>query len=103
MKKLTKRKPSQRALLEFDLTDLGAAEEFKRAVKATDAYGALWEVSQSLFRPARKCGFSDNYPKRLNELLDGHHGDAIREMLRLLEAEFSNILEVRDVNLNDFS
>lgn len=86
-----------KAILEFNLPE--DRFEHTRAVKGTDAYIVLWEVSQQIFRPARKHGYLSD-PK-LNQLLGGDHGDAVEEAIGLLEDKFHELLRDRGISLED--
>lgn len=54
-----------KGILEFNLPEDG--EEFDTARNAAKYRAALWEISQLVFRPARKHGYSD---PRIQELLE---------------------------------
>lgn len=87
------------ALLALDLSTPDGRREHKRMTSATDAYIVLWDIGQQVFRPARKHGYS--HSPRLNELLEGDHGDSVTEAISLLEKKFYEIMEERGVNLDD--
>lgn len=57
-----------KATLTFDLPD--EKEEFDLATNAGRYRSALWEVSQAVFRPARKHGYSHRDINQLLECLD---------------------------------
>jgi len=86
-----------KATLEFDLTDNTERAEFTRAATADQAYGALWDIAQELFRPARKHGYND---KVLSALLE--HPE-VATAIAMLEDEFYRILEANEVSLNDYA
>lgn len=82
-----------KATLKFNLPE--EQEEFKDAQKAPDYKGALWEVSQEIFRPARKHGYPDS---EIQSLLDTC-GEKGSELVSKLEALFYTILEDREITL----
>jgi len=93
--------------LEFDLDEPSDRLAHKRCVSATDAYIALHEIANKVFRPARKHGYDD---KRLNELMetsreiidkDGCETRLGYEIISVLEDRFYKILEEYNVNLDD--
>lgn len=85
-----------RAKLEFDMADSDDASEFRRATKASEAFAALWEISQEIFRPARKHGYSDT---TLSEAMDSETVDK-SELIHRLEVKFYSILEERGIDLS---
>lgn len=82
-----------KAILEFDLSDADERDAHLRAIKAPDAYAALWDIAQEVFRPARKHGYSD---PDLNKLLKS---DDVEEAISLLEKRFYQILEDKGIDL----
>lgn len=93
--------------LEFDLDDPSDRLAHRRAMLATDAYIALNDIANLIFRPARKHGYED--PK-LNELIETSRkiigGDGIEttighEIVEKLERRFYRILEEHGVDLDD--
>lgn len=94
-----------KAVLEFDLFDPEDSSEFKCIQKARDMQISLQDISNEIFRPARKHGYSDS---KLNDLLDKSNttidefGDEILiglEIISILEDKFYRILEERGINL----
>ncbi len=89
-----------KAILEFNLPE--DRSDHIRATKATDAFIALWDIAQEIFRPARKHGYSDN---RLRELMDYEKdpktAEAVTEAISLLEQKFYEIVNERGVNPSD--
>jgi hypothetical protein len=93
-----------KGILQFDLDCVNDKLAHTRAVNATSAYLALWDVGQEVFRPARKHGYLD-LPE-LNALLrpndeDTETSKAVREAISMLEKRFYEILEHRGINLDD--
>lgn len=91
-----------KASLHFNLPE--EREEFETAVKAGDYKLALWEISQEIFRPARKHGYADQKIQKL--LLDIDHNADISseygkgtELISLLEERFYEILRERGIEL----
>lgn len=85
-----------KATLKFDLTDSDQVGEFHRAVKAGDAYSALWEIAQEIFRPARKHGYSDT---RIVAMM-GQCGEHAEGLVAELERRFWEILSERNIDLD---
>lgn len=95
------------AILKFNMDEPEDRVEFNRATKAAKAYGALWDISQEIFRPARKHGYPDS---NLNELIEksGDYEDKeygslniATEVISRLETKFYEILENNGVNLDE--
>jgi hypothetical protein len=82
-------------------------DELKGLVNYKAAHMALWEISQEIFRPARKHGYSDN---RLNTLLestrpmkeDGEEFPSGYEVVSKLEEKFYEILSEYDIKLGEY-
>lgn len=89
-----------KAILEFNLEEPYEEQAHRRAVKSLDAYLAIYDIAQEIFRPHRKHGYSD---ESINKYLN-HDNEAIREavydVIHLLEKDFYNILSARDINLD---
>jgi hypothetical protein len=77
-----------KASLSFNLNDPDDVEQFRRAVNANAAHIALWEISQQVFRPARKHGYADAL---LRTLFD-KNPDYAAELIGLLETRFYEIV-----------
>jgi hypothetical protein len=71
-----------KGILEFDLEDSHEKLAHKRALKATEAYIAIFRMSEEIFRHERKHGL---YPSYMSELED----------------RFYEILDDLDVRLED--
>lgn len=82
--------------LEFNLGELEDLKGFKRAVKATDAYLALWGISNEIFRPHRKHGYDWPGMPRLEDWSDQTH-----KVVECLEDMFFNLLNEYDINLDE--
>lgn len=80
-----------KATLTFTLPE--DADDHIKAVKAPDAFLALWRIQQEIFRPARKHGYND---AQLNKLLEI---EAVGEAIGLLEGMYREIID--DLGLND--
>jgi len=90
-----------KAVLEFNLDEPEDQQAHKRAVKATDAYLALWATGQEIFRPHRKHGYDDS---RINAYLgdgEGKEAEAVFEVISLLEERFYEILTKYGINLDE--
>ena len=59
-----------KAILEFQLPE--DQREHKFAIKGKDYILSLWEISQEIFRNARKHGYPD---KTLNDYIEGENGE----------------------------
>lgn len=80
-----------KAILEFNLPD--DSEEFKMTSKASAMSSALFNISNEVFRPARKHGYNE---ADINALLEKLGSDGY-ELISLLEQKFFSILEEHDV------
>lgn len=95
-----------KAKLEFDLDEIHDLYAFKRASSATDAYLALSEIANEIFRPARKHGYSDQEINKLIEstgIIKIECGDVQvgYEIISQLEDKFYSILRKYEVNLDN--
>ena len=82
--------------IEFDMADPEGRRAFADAVDGSDLRQALWDISQELFRPARKHGYPD---PALQELLEKKDSQGA-EIIALLEEKFFEILRDRNVELD---
>lgn len=80
--------------LKFNLPE--EQREFQDAVKASDYYLALWDVSQEVFRPARKHGYSDSEIQKLLQEIPEGKGE---ELISKLEDMFWEIMKERNIEL----
>ena len=97
-----------KAALTFNLDDPDDRKNFRKASNADQAYNTLWEISQEIFRPARKHGYND---AELNKLIedsgtyqDKEYGELGRgeEIISRLEKMFYEKLEENGVSLEDW-
>ena len=104
-----------KAILEFNLPE--ESVELDMAINAGNLQAAIWDVSQEVFRPARKHGYSDSTLQRLVEQLDAtveqlgkdqlsedwptdEYGPMnATDLISLLEKRFYDILEHHGVQL----
>lgn len=101
-----------KAILEFNLPE--ESVELDMAINAGNLQAAIWDVSQEVFRPARKHGYSDSTLQRLVEQLDvivdavekaddwptDEYGPMnATDLIGLLEKRFYDILEHHGVQL----
>jgi len=105
-----------RATLSFELPE--DQENFDLAVKGADAHLALWEISESIFRPARKHGYPDqniqNLLTNLDDLIEklkttnqlpsnwptDEYGPLnASDLIGKLENQFRELLRYRAINL----
>ncbi len=88
---------TEQGILKFDLTDSEARASFKKATKANDAWLAFWSMSQEIFRPARKHGYS-GVLYEINEMVE--QSPAVAEAIGMLEKRFFQILEEYAIELD---
>lgn len=74
-----------KAILEFDLNE--EREEFALCLNGAKLSCAISDISNHIFRPARKHGYDD---KTLNDLIEKNEG--AEEIIGLLEEKFIEIL-----------
>lgn len=75
--------------------------EMNRALNATNAYMALQEIGNVIFRPARKHGYINSKLRDMIEELDGANLTFTGEdLIGELEEMYNNILTTY-VNMND--
>jgi hypothetical protein len=97
-----------KATLTFTLPDDEA--EFQAAVDGHKYKAALWEISQRIFRPARKHGYSDTRIQSLLDTtdsvkvpsMDGYTDDGVgggTELVAALEKLFYEILNEEGIEL----
>jgi len=91
-----------KAILKFDLDNPDDLASFKRASSSGEAYRALWEISQQVFRPHRKHGYSNQKLQALLEHEDPKVAENVYEAISLLEAEFWAILGSVNIDLDDY-
>lgn len=84
-----------KAVLQFNLDNPDDRSRFLMASKAIEAYLALNDISEEVFRPHRKFGYQN---KELDKLLD--NPDVIKA-ISLLEEQFHDILKMRTIDLGD--
>jgi len=99
--------------IEFDLPE--DREDLDLALKAGALYSSLWDVSQKVFRPARKHGYSNPQLQKLLDKLDDLTSKHAKEdidwptdeygplsatdLISLLEKEFYTILDDQNIKL----
>lgn len=97
-----------KATIEFNLPE--EQEEFELAVKAGKYRAALWEISQQVFRPARKHGYSNMRIQTLLDTtdsvkvpaMDGYTEDMVgggTELIGELEKLFYQILQEEGIEI----
>lgn len=97
-----------KATLSFNLPE--EKDEFDTAVNAGKYKAALWEISQRVFRPARKHGYADariqSILDRANTMsapsMDGYTEDVVdlgTELIGQLEKLFYEILQEEGIEL----
>lgn len=70
-------------------------EELATTLQASSMSIALWDISNEIFRPARKHGYSEEEIRLLCEKI----GEDAETLIGLLEKKFYAILEENDVKL----
>jgi hypothetical protein len=68
--------------------------EFELAQRASDLNGAISDISNEVFRPARKHGYGD---EEITELIKKLGESDACALIGLLEKKFISILEDRDI------
>lgn len=91
-----------KATIEFNLPE--ESEVFESAIRATDYKLALWDISQEIFRPARKHGYSDEKIQKLLQTIDECVSTVMEngqgtDLIGLLEERFYEILRERGIEL----
>lgn len=82
------------AILKFTLPE--EIEEFNAARTGGMAHAALSEISQEIFRPARKHGYSDEDISNLIKKINKKCGEGVaEELISNLESKFHDILDNR--------
>jgi hypothetical protein len=82
-----------KATLTFTLPE--ETDDFDWARKGFDAFSALNDVRNEIFRPARKHGYSD---REINALMDKLGDDAV-QLIHELECRFNAILFDHKIDL----
>jgi len=82
--------------INYDLDNEEDRSSYERHRIAAGACHALWEISQKVFRPARKHGYSDIRIEKLMRSFDDSE-----ELIGLLEELFFEILDDNGVGLDD--
>lgn len=86
-----------KASLHFNLPEDN--EAFETAVAANHLKAAIWDISQRVFRPARKHGYpGTKMSKFLNA--DGELKEEIAEAIGELEELFYDVLDDHNLNLD---
>lgn len=81
---------SKKGILEFDLTDPIAQEDFELAIKAIDYKLTLWDFSQDVLRQMTKYGFING--RELTKVE--------RKLAQEITDKFYEIIGDRDVKLD---
>ena len=89
------------AILKFNMQDADEREAFKQAFHGTDLYLSLVDVRNTIFRPARKHGYSDSAVAELIALIEDQMPGTAAELIGRLEQLFNEILQ--DNNLGGFN
>lgn len=79
-----------KATLEFDLPE--EKEQFETALNAAKIQNAIYQISQEIFRPARKHGYAD-------VRMAGKLTPEITEVISTLETMFYEILNENDISV----
>jgi len=92
-----------KAKLIFNLEEPEEIAAHRRAVSATDAYIALSEIANEIFRPARKHGYPETILNKLIEVCpDNEEGYNVgSEIISQLETKFYEILTDNKISLED--
>lgn len=84
--------------LEITIEDKDDEAAVRRLIGADNAYLALSDIAEDVFRPARKHGYHDeDIQKYFRE--DSPHADAVHAVVSALTKLFYDALEERGINL----
>lgn len=83
--------------LQFSIEDKYEEQELRRALNANNAYSALWEIAQEVFRPARKHGYADPKIEQAMQNKELNH----EEIVGLLEEKFFDIIRDHNISFED--
>lgn len=91
-----------KASIHFNLPE--ESQDFHDAVHAVDYKLALWEISQEIFRPARKHGYPDEKIQKLLQTIDECVSTVMEngqgtDLIGLLEEKFYEILREKGIEL----
>jgi hypothetical protein len=85
----------KKVTIEFDIQDQYDDIHARRALNAEEAYSALSDIKNEIFRPARKHGYAD---REIEAAFDEEkHGD----LIALLEKKFHEILLEHGITSDD--
>lgn len=85
----------KKVTIEFDIQDQHDDICVRRALNADEAYFALSDIRNEIFRPARKHGYSD---REIEAIFDEEkHG----HLIAMLEKKFHEILLEHGITLDD--
>ena len=87
-----------KASLHFNLPK--EREEFNNAAKANEMKSLLFEISQEIFRPARKHGYSDPRMKKFLEE-GGQLKPEIADAIGVLEEIFYELASESGINIHE--
>lgn len=90
--------PDRMGTLHFNLDTPGGRMAMARALAADNAYQALSEVREQLFRPARKHGYGRQEIANALEIANKETDGAGTLLVALLEDLYTNIL--RDLSID---
>ena len=99
---------SKKVIIEFNVEDIHDELAAKRAMSADAVYGALFDIVNEVFRPARKHGYSDVELSKLLPLYENlteEQEAALQEKIELigcLERKFYEILERNKIDMDDY-
>jgi hypothetical protein len=86
-----------KGILEFNLPE--EQQEFETAVSAGRMKSLLWDISQEIFRPARKHGYSDHRMKQFLDT-DGELKEEVAEAIGVLEQMFYEFVREHNVEID---
>ncbi len=86
-----------KGILEFNLPE--EQQEFETAVSAGRMKSLLWDISQEIFRPARKHGYSDYRMKQFLDT-DGELKEEVAEAIGVLEQMFYEFVREHNVEID---
>lgn len=86
-----------KGILQFNLPE--EQHEFEAAVSAGRMKSVLWDISQEIFRPARKHGYSDHRMKKFTDE-NGELKDDVADVIGVLEEMFYEFVREHNVEID---
>jgi hypothetical protein len=87
----------KKVTIQYVIEESWDEQALRRTLNADNAYRALWEIGQEIFRPARKHGYSDQKLEAAMQNKELEH----EEIVGMLEEKFYEILSENRISLED--